>query len=210
MATPNPFRYYNRSILLALSIVYVVSLLFLVVPYALIGSINDTPSGHAFLVSSDWLGSLGGIGVLLLIAEAIFVMAFDWRGAVTLRGLARSEILHKGKLVNTAPTYVLLYFFFPEIMLPIYLIRVAISRRQFEEQRKLAMQHQIATLESQLGILPPTSGTCRACHKPLQVGAEFCQYCGIPVVERPKICPSCATTALPDAKFCPKCRTPLP
>src|SRR5437660_7796252 len=109
MAAPNPFRYYSRSILLALSIGYVVGLLLLVVPYALIGSINDTASGHAFLVSSDWLGTLGGIGVLLLIAEAIFVMAYDWRGAMTLRGMARSQILRKGQMVNTAAGYALLY-----------------------------------------------------------------------------------------------------
>jgi RNA polymerase subunit RPABC4/transcription elongation factor Spt4 len=111
--------------------------------------------------------------------------------------------------VNTAAGYALLYFFFPEIMLPIYLIRVASGRRQIEEQRKLAMQQHIAEMEAQLGIWPPTSGTCRACHKPLQVGAEFCQYCGVPVIERAKICPSCATTTLPEAKWCPKCGKPL-
>ncbi len=210
MATPNPFRYYNRNILLALIIGYLVSLLLVIVPYALIGSINDTASGHAFLASSDWLGTLGGIGVLLLIAEAIFVMVYDWRGAVTLRGLAKSQVMRKGQMVNTKPWYVLLYIFFPEIMLPIYLIRTAAGRRQAEEQRKLAMQQQIAVMEAQLGILPPTSGTCRACQRPLQVGAEFCQYCGVPVIERPKICPSCATTTLPDAQWCPKCGTLLP
>jgi hypothetical protein len=44
MATPNAFRYYSRSMLLALSIGYIAGLLLLVVPYVLIGSINDTAS----------------------------------------------------------------------------------------------------------------------------------------------------------------------
>ena len=196
MVTLNPFRYYNRNMLLALIIGYVVSLLLVIIPYA-------------FLVSSDWPGTLSGIGIVLLIAEAIFVMAYDWRGAVTLRGLARAQVMHNGQMVNTAGGYVLFYIFFPEIMLPIYLIRLAMGQRQDEEQRRLAMQRHIAVMEAQLGILPPTSGTCRACHRPLQVGAEFCQYCGVPVIERPKICPSCHTTTLPDAKWCPKCGKPL-
>ena len=195
--------------MLALIIGYIAGLLLLVIPYALIGDINDTASGHAFLASSDWLGTLGGIGALLLVAETIFVMIYDWRGVVTLRGMARSQIMRKGRMVNTATRYALLYIFFPEIMLPIYLIRAFSGRRQIEEQRRLAMQQHIAQMEAQLGILPPTSGTCRACQGPLQVGAEFCQYCGVPVIERPKVCPSCATTTLPDAKWCPKCRTPL-
>jgi RNA polymerase subunit RPABC4/transcription elongation factor Spt4 len=190
--TPNPFRYYNQNMLLALIIGYVVSLLLVIAPYA-------------FLASSDWSGTLDGIGILLLLVESIFVMAYDWHGAVTLRGLARSEVMHKGQMVNTAGRYVLFYIFFPEIILPIYLICIVAGRRQAEEQRKLAMQQKIAIMEAQLGILPPTRGTCRACRRPLQVGAEFCQYCGVPVIERPKICPSCATTTLPDAKWCPKC-----
>jgi hypothetical protein len=209
MATPATFRCYKGYQFLGLIVGCIIGLAFTVIPFVLIASVNDSSSGHLFLTSNDWLGTLSGIGVLLLLAESIFVIAYDWRGAVTVRGAAKAQIMHKGKLVNTAPSYVLLYILFPEIMLPIYLIRTALDQRQVGEQRKLSMQHQIATLEAQLGILPPTSGTCRACHKPLQVGAEFCQYCGVSVVERPKICPSCSTTALPDAKFCPKCRTPL-
>jgi hypothetical protein len=209
MATPAPFRFYNGYLFLGLIFGCIIGLALAVIPFVLIASVNDSSSGHLFLTTNDWLGTLPGIGVLLLLAESIFVMAYDWRGAVTVREAAKAQVMHKGKLVNTAPSYVLLYILFPEIMLPIYLIRTALDRQQAKRERKLATQHQIAILEAQLGIMPPTSGTCRACHKPLQVGAEFCQYCGVPVVERPKICPSCATTALPDAKFCPKCRTPL-
>ncbi len=68
----------------------------------------------------------------------------------------------------------------------------------------------IAELDAQMGFLPPAEGACRVCHKPLQVGAEFCSYCGETVIERPKVCPSCATTTFPDAKWCPNCRTALP
>jgi hypothetical protein len=210
MTTRKAFRYYNRNVLLSLIIGYVIGLLLLIIPYALIGALNDNASGHAFLVSTNWLGSLGGIAVLLFIAEAIFVMAYDKAGALTLRGLARSQIMHQGKLVNTAPSYVLLYLFLPEIMLPIYLIRTVMGLRQDKEQRRFAMKQQIALMEAKLGILPPTSGTCRACNKPLQVGAEFCQYCGVAVIERPKVCPSCATSTFPDANWCPKCGIRLP
>ena len=65
MATPEPFRYYSRNMLLALIIGCVVGLLLGIVPFALIASINDTTSGHTFLVVNDWLGSLSGIGILL-------------------------------------------------------------------------------------------------------------------------------------------------
>lgn len=210
MRTPEPFRYYNRTLFLALVIGCIVELVIMIGPFVLIADINDTTSGHAYLVANDWLGSLAGVGMLLLIAEIIFVLIYDWRGAITLRGAVKSQTMRKGKLVSTAPGYVLLYIFFPEIMLPIYLVRTAADMHRAKEQRKLSLQHQIATMEAQLGILPPTRGTCRACHRPLQVGADFCQYCGETVVARPKICPACATTALPDARFCPKCRTPLP
>lgn len=210
MRTPEPFRYYNRSLLSALVIGCIVELVIIIGPFALIAAINDTTSGHVFLLTNDWLGSLAGVGVLLLLAETIFVLIYDWQGAVTLRGAVKLQTMDKGKLANTALLYVLLYLFFPEIMLPIYLVRTETDLHRAKEQRKLSLQHQIATMEAQLGILPPSSGTCRTCNKPLQVGAEFCQYCGETVIARPKICPTCATIAMPDAKFCPKCRTPLP
>ena len=203
MARHTTFRFYSRKMLLALIFGYVINSLLVIIPVVLPGNITASEN------TRDWLNALVNTGVLLFIAQAIFVMIYDWHGAVTLRGWTNSRAWQESQLANFKPLYVILYLFFPEIMLPIYLIRVASSRRQAEEQRKLARKRHIADMEAQLGILPPTSGTCRACHKPLQVGAEFCQYCGVQVVEHPKVCPSCATTTLPDAKWCPQCGTSL-
>ncbi len=192
------FRYYSKKMLLALIAVYVVNILLVIVPIAILGSFNDTGANNG-------IEALINTGVLLFIAQAIFVMIYDWRGVVTLRGWTSRRIMKESLLADFKMLYVILYLFFPEIMLPIYLARIVVSRRQEEEQKQLEKQRYIALLEARLGILPPTNGTCRACHKPLQVGAEFCQYCGTPVSEHPKVCPECATTTLPDAKWCPKC-----
>ncbi len=145
------------------------------------------------------------IGLVLLYAELVCIMFVDWRGFATLKGPVQPGV---SKLPGLAIGYIII----PYIMLPIYFARAAREYHQWKQAklaRPLELRHEIAHLEAQLGILPSTSGTCRACQKPLQVGAEFCQYCGVPVVERPKVCPNCATTTLPDAKWCPKCRTAL-
>jgi hypothetical protein len=196
MAKSELFRYYSMKLLLVLFVGYFVGLMLAVIPIAI------STNGASI--------SAGSFGVIILLAESIFVMAYDWRGAVTVRGTVKKQIVNRGQTVSTAPSYVFLYLLFPEIILPLYLIRTVTNQRSAAGQRKLAMQHQIATMEAQLGILPQTSGTCRVCHKPLLIGSEFCQYCGESVIEYPKVCPSCATTALPDAKWCPKCRTLLP
>ena len=190
--------------LLALIIGYVVNLLLVIVPVALLGNITAA-SGD----TRDMLNTLINMGMLLFIMQAIFVLIYDWRGVVTLRGWTRSRAWQESQLGNFTLLYVLLYLFFPEIMLPVYLVRIALGRRQAEEQRNRARKQHIAVMEAELGILPPTNGTCRTCYKPLQAGAEFCQYCGVPVLERPKVCPVCAAAALPDAKWCPQCRASL-
>jgi len=205
MAELAKFRYYSKKKLLVLVIGYVLNLLLVILPMALPGNINATDSGN----TGDWLNAVANIGILLFIVQAIFVMIYDWDGAVTLRGWTRSRSWRESLLGDLKMLYVVLYVSFPEIMLPIYLIRIAAGRRQTEVERELARKRQIAGLEAQLGIMPPLDGTCHACHKPLQVGAEFCQYCGVPVVEHPKVCPSCATTALPDARWCPHCGVSL-
>ena len=188
----------------ALIIVYFVTSLLVIVPVMLSGNINA--ASGAML---GWLNALVNIGVFLFIMQVIFVLIYDWRGAITLRGWATSRAWLESQLGSFTLLFVLLYLCFPLIMLPIYLLRIVSGRHQAEEQKKLAMKRRIALIEAQLGILPSTSGTCRACHKPLQVGAEFCQYCGIPVLARPKVCPVCATTTLSDARWCPQCRTGL-
>jgi RNA polymerase subunit RPABC4/transcription elongation factor Spt4 len=195
------FRYYSKKMLLALMLVYVVNLLLVLVPIAVLGSFSDIGVSSVARV----LSALVNIGVLFFIIQAIFVMLYDWSGAMTLRGWTSARIMKDSLLSDFKMLYVVLYLFFPEIMLPIYLARIVVGRRQEEEQKRLERKHYIASLEARLGILPPTAGACRACDKPLQVGAEFCQNCGAPVVEQPKVCPHCGTITLPDAKWCPKC-----
>ncbi len=199
------FRYYNKKALLALIITYAVSLLLMIVPIALLGNFSGAGSNHV----DEVLNALINIGILIFIIQVIFVMIYDWRGAVTLRGWTQSRLMKESLLADFKMFYVILYLFFPEIMLPIYLARVVVGRRREEQRKEFEKQRYIASLEAQLGILPPTQGTCRICQKPLQIGAEFCQYCRTPVVEHPKVCPECATTALPDAQWCPKCGKPL-
>jgi hypothetical protein len=192
-------RCYSRGMLLALSIGYVINLLLVIVPPALSGGINATGTMHGRL------NALVSTGFLLFIAEAIFVLIYDWHGAITLRGWGESQISRARLTANVQALYLILYFFLPEIMLVIYLFRIVRNWRPAKEQKRFAMKKRIALMEAQLGILPPTGGTCRVCGKRLQLGAEFCQYCREPVIERPKICPSCAQTTMPDAQWCPQC-----
>jgi len=71
------------------------------------------------------------------------------------------------------------------------------------------LRQKIAEQEVQLGVIPQIDGTCRVCHKSLQLDAEFCMYCGSTVTEHPKVCPNWATITLNDAKWCPKYRASL-
>lgn len=208
------YRQHDARVLLALSIICIISLLLFIVPFALIFNLNDTPAGHSFLLQTEsWMGTLPGTGILLLLAEAIVVMILDWRGAITLRGMLKKQTMHKGKVVDMGPGRAVLYVFFPEIMVPIYLLRATFdyfhTKHLCMQQEKHQQKFEMAGLQAKMGILPPTDGTCRMCKKPLIVGAEFCQYCGATVLERAKVCPSCSTIASPDAKWCPKCRTAL-
>lgn len=214
MNQPEQYRVYNGIMLFSLIGVCVVSLAMLVIPFALIFNLNDTASGHSFLLHNEnWLGAVPGCGLLLLLSEAIVVMILDWRGAVSLRGAVKSQTVYQGKTNNTGLGYAILYIFFPEILLPIYVLRVLFHSihlgRLRERQQKQQLQFEIATREASMGILPPTDGACRVCRRPLIAGADFCQYCAEPVVEKPKVCHVCAATASPDAKWCPKCRAAL-
>jgi RNA polymerase subunit RPABC4/transcription elongation factor Spt4 len=210
MATSERYRYYNKNMLKALIIGCVISIPILIIPDMLLGSMTSTTSGNSPLFQYSLLGGLSGVGLLILLAEILCVMVYDWRGAITLRGALKTQRLRKGKLVSTIHWYVLLYLFFPYVMLPIYLTRTVRDQRQAAQRKPLELKRHIAEMEAQLGFLPPAEGTCRACHKQLQIGAEFCPYCGVTVIARPKVCPSCATTTFPDAKWCPQCRTALP
>ena len=203
---PIQYRDYSRNMLIALDCLGAISILLFFV-FILISSILNPDSSTS--VSNSWAMIPSQIGLVLLFAEIIFVMTQDWRGAITLRGASKGYTFHKGKRVSTTATFVILYISFPYIMLPIYLVRTTSDYQRMKQLKVQQQKHKIATLEAELGIMPPTEGICRACQKPLVVGAEFCQYCGATAIERPKVCPSCATMASPDARWCPKCRTAL-
>ena len=149
------------------------------------------------------------IGPLALFVVIIYTVIRDWYGVVTLR-----DWIHWPSLSSTTRTWIIiaLFFFFPYAYI-VYLVRAIIQTVQFYRQRQvrapLERKLRVASMEAQLGMLPTTEGTCQACHKPLQAGAEFCHSCGAPVKEHPQICPKCAATTFPDARWCPMCGTPL-
>lgn len=203
---PVPYRDYSRNMLIALDIIGAISIL-LFFGFIIISGILNPDSSST--VSNSWTMIPSQAGLLLLFGEIIFVMIQDWRGAITLRGASKGYMYRNGRRVSTTGGFMLLYIFFPYIMLPIYLVRTTSDYRRMKHVKVQQQKHKIASLEAELGIMPPIEGMCRSCNKPLVVGAEFCQYCGTTVVERPKVCPSCATTASSDAKWCPKCRTAL-
>ncbi len=151
-----------------------------------------------------------GFGSVMFIAGLIYAAIRDGRGLLSLR-----DHIHWAMMpgINKVLLICGIVIFFP-VFPAIYAARIVIdafrSSRATAQSAQLELQRRTAALESQLGILPSVEGECRACHKPLQVGAEYCAYCGESVVLRPRICPVCAATALPDAKFYPTCRTVLP
>ena len=203
---PTLYRDYNRTTVIILDCLCIIGLLLLFV-FITISSILNSNSSSTTL--NSWLLAPSQFGLLLLFGEIIYVMIQDWSGAITIRGSSKGYTFHKGQKVSTTGGFVLLYIFFPYIMLPIYLVRTTSDYHRMKHLNEQRQKHKIASLEAELGIMPPVDGTCRACKKPLVVGAEYCQYCGTTVFERPKVCPSCATTASPDARWCPKCRTQL-
>ena len=210
MAISEQYHYYDKNTLKALIIGCIIGALLFIVPAIMSAGFNGTTPETSPSFAYSLLEGVSGFGLLILFAELVFVMVSDWSGVITLRGAVKTQRWKKGKLVSTKHWYVLLYLFFPYIMLPIYLTRTARDQRQAEQRRSFELKRRVAELDAQMGFLPPAEGTCRVCHKPLQVGAEFCSYCGESVIERPKVCPSCATTTFSDARWCPNCRTSLP
>lgn len=204
---PTQFRNYSRNALLTLDIIGVAIMIVFLIALSISFATTNASSTY------DSMSAFVGMSTMLLYAEIIAIFVLDGQGAARLRGAAKGYIESQGKIVSTRGLYITLYILFPYIMLPIYLVRTSLDYRKdyhnLKQQEEQQQKHKIATLEAELGILPPTEGMCRVCKKPLVVGADFCQYCGATAIEHPKICPSCATTASPDAKWCPKCRTAL-
>jgi RNA polymerase subunit RPABC4/transcription elongation factor Spt4 len=151
------------------------------------------------------LGAINNVVIGLLLLDLVVAMVLDWRGFTTLNG--RLHWSRHGSLWKITMGSVYVVFFM--IMLPVYLVFALKDQRTAYDYARLEQQRHIAELESEMGMTPPTEGTCPHCHKPLQLGAEFCAYCGARAVARPRVCPVCATTTLPDAKWCPHCGTSL-
>src|SRR5438445_12386621 len=118
MAGLATFRYYSRKMLVALIIGYVANLLLVIVSVALLGNINAA-SGD----TRDILNTLINMGALLFISQAIFVMIYDWRGVVTLRGWTRSRPWRESQLGNLTLLLFFVYFCLRPLMQPIYLLR---------------------------------------------------------------------------------------
>lgn len=179
-----------------------------VVSFILIGASSSTTdtSTTTTTASSSADGVASSIGVLLFLGLTIVVMVIDWRGFTTL-----NDHIHWDRMTGGQRFWMgCLYVFFFEIMLAIYLIMACRVHWLARQTAPLQPKQRIATLDARLGILSPVEGACRVCHKPLQVGANYCSYCSAPLVEQPRICPVCATVALPDADYCSNCRASLP
>lgn len=163
----------------------------------------------AYVLSIATEGVLPDLGASLILAVTIALCVLDWRGFTTLNGR-----IHWQRTSGWARAGLVFAYLCVWIMPGLYLAFTARdwlrARQDAAAREPIERQRHIAELEAQLGMAPHTEGTCRVCHKPLQLGAEWCAYCGAPVVERPRVCPNCATVTLPDAHFCPTCRAPLP
>ncbi len=151
--------------------------------------------------SGGWLSNLAAS---VFLVETLALVVLDWRGFTTLNGRIRWGRLGPSKRLGL----VVLYVFLWAILAPVY-VGIALADRRGGRRAALADRLRIAELEAELGVLPPTDGTCPKCARPLQFGASYCAYCGTPVRERPRVCPRCAATTLPDARWCPYCGAPL-
>ena len=155
---------------------------------------------------TESFGVVGTLGMLLWLASMVAVAAIDWHGFISLRGRIPWWRLTGGQKFWLVCAYVFAF----EIMVPIYLVCAWIDYRRKRVADAQQRPFHIAQMEAELGVTPATEGSCAACGKPLQAGAQFCSYCRAPVAPRPKVCPSCATLAQPDAQWCSKCGTALP
>ncbi|MGZ3610625.1 MAG: hypothetical protein ACXVBU_11245 [Ktedonobacteraceae bacterium] len=177
MAAPGQYRYYGKITLTALVIGCVTGDLLFIIPTMIVIGSNGTTTNSPSLADS-LLSSIAGLGVLILVVEMVFVMVRDWRGAMTLRFAANTKFWYRGKLVSAKYWFFVLYVVFPYIMLPIYLFRTVMDQRHIAGHKPLESKRHIAQLDAQKGYHPPTRGSCRVCHQPLQVGAAFCANCG--------------------------------
>ena len=144
-----------------------------------------------------------GLTIYLLVIATITVA--DWRGFLTMNGLLKWKPMSGKQRLLVGSLFVALNVF----VLGSYLVQAYRKYRHYQQLEPLRRRRKLAEQEAELGMIPPTDGNCRICHRPLQLDAEFCTNCGERVVERPRICPVCYATTLPDARWCPECRAQL-
>lgn len=152
-----------------------------------------------------WLPDARAVGAAAWSLALIYAAIRDWPGLRTLRGLAyAAEMSNQGRA-----WYVLGWLCLAPLFFAIYAARglgdSLRSVRSLNEAARQARPHQIAQLEADLGVQPPTEGACGHCGRPAVVGAAFCAYCDQPLAPKAQVCPRCATLAPPDARFCPHC-----
>jgi hypothetical protein len=166
------------------------------------------------LISGDivFMGNLGGAtGPIAIIGLTIYLLVIstitvaDWRGFLTMNGLLKWKNMSAKQRLLAGSLFVALNVF----VLGSYLVQAYRKYRHYQQLEPLRRRRKLAEQEAELGMIPPTDGNCRICHRPLQLDAEFCTNCGERVVERPRICPVCYATTLPDARWCPECRAQL-
>ena len=122
---------------------------------------------------------ISDLGVILFFGTITFTLVMDGTGVINLRGRVFPRMSRGVAIVLGVFFFGLLFFW----LIP-YLIIAALDARKSAALSAGEHFENIAKLEGALGILPPAEGVCPNCHKPLQLGAEFCAYCGKPLTPR--------------------------
>jgi hypothetical protein len=146
------------------------------------------------------------LAFVVLFAEIAFTLVMDANGVVSLRGRLFRSRPPKAITIALGIVYVVLSL----IWLIPYLIVASLDAWRPRAEVTAEHYERIAQMEGVLGILPTAEGSCPNCHKPLQLGAEFCAYCGAPMAPAPRLCPVCHARTFPDAQWCPECGAALP
>jgi hypothetical protein len=175
---------------------------------AIIAAAPSSESSSSTAITNPVLQAIFDIAVALIIGVQVAVCALDWHGFTTLDERIVWARLQRWPRIGLIVAYLCVWIM-PGVYLGFACRDWLVTTRATNERAPLEQQRRISELESELGILPQTEGACRICHKPLQVGAQFCTYCRAPVQERARVCPACGAAALPDGQFCPKCGAEL-
>jgi hypothetical protein len=157
---------------------------------------------YLFHSSLSWASGpilIASMTIYLLVIATILLM--DWHGFLTMNGSIKWGSMTNTWMIFLGCVFVVCNIFF----LGYYLVRAYQKYLNYKRLEPLRWKRRQAEAEAGEGIMLPTEGTCRTCHRPLLMGAEYCTYCRESVKERPRICPECYTRALPDSIWCPSC-----